>query len=145
MQIACICTGNTCRSPMLEALLKDALAKAGVDAAVSSAGVAAQPGAAASAHSVTCMAERGLDIRSHKATNASQLDLGAIDMFWCMSTNHAMALFDAGVPQERLFVCNGNKGGVPDPFGGDLTEYRHCADVLETCAAEIATALSEQS
>ncbi|MEL7337773.1 MAG: L-threonylcarbamoyladenylate synthase, partial [Planctomycetota bacterium] len=66
--IAIVCTGNTCRSPMGEALLRDHLAKKfGQEDAIRviSAGVAAMPGSGASMESVQVMGQRGLDLTGH--------------------------------------------------------------------------------
>lgn len=119
---------------MLACLLAAKAKDAGVDLQISSAGVAAGAGMPASAHSVACMDARGLDLSQHSSTPLADLKLDAIDQFHCMSENHAFALFDAGVPKERLFVVNAERGGVPDPFGGDRAIYEQTAQVLESAA-----------
>ena len=123
---------------MLAYLLRDEAKKLGIDIEVSSAGVAAGSGQAASAHSVTCMQNQGLDLSDHRSCSAQALDLSSIDQFHCMTENHAFALYDAGVPQEKLFVVNAKNGGVPDPYGGPLEAYQACADVLSVAAKQIA-------
>ncbi|NRA37758.1 MAG: low molecular weight protein arginine phosphatase, partial [Planctomycetes bacterium] len=103
MKILCVCTGNTCRSPMLESLVRAQVDKANLEIEVSSAGVAAGDGQAASAHSQSCMQERGLDLSKHQSTSVASLELKDYDWCLCMSPNHAMALYDAGVPENALF------------------------------------------
>ena len=66
IDVLCVCTGNVCRSPMLEVMLDDALRARGVDAHVHSAGVW-EEGHPASPHSVHEAADRGLALGSHRS------------------------------------------------------------------------------
>ena len=120
---------------MLEQLLARELAD---KADVMSAGIAAASGSPASAHSQTCMSQQGLDLSRHLSTSLYDIDLDTIDLFYCMSPHHGGALIDAGVPGHKIFVVNGNNGGIPDPFGGSLAAYENTAQVLEQCAQAIA-------
>lgn len=144
--VLCLCTGNTCRSPMLEVLLRAELAAGGRDdVTVLSAGVAAAAGAPASHHAQTAMADRGLDLSRHRSRPLAAVDLPTIDQVWCMSASHAAVAMGAGVPPERLHIVASENGGVPDPYGGDLAEYRATAAVLSSAAAAIASSLPTQA
>ena len=129
---------------MLACLLKHLAAEAQLDIHVSSAGLAAGLGQAASEHSVTCMQERELDLTDHQSTPISQVDLASVDQFHCMSEHHAFALYDAGIPQEKLFIVNAANGGVPDPYGGPLTIYQQTASVLAGAAQDIIDAIKNE-
>ena len=73
MNVLCVCPGNMCRSPMLTALLRDALATEGLGLAVSGAGTGTTDGVPPSPHAITAMHEIGVDIaelRSRQITPA---------------------------------------------------------------------------
>jgi protein-tyrosine-phosphatase len=138
MKILCVCTGNTCRSPMLAALLRRELARthAQEQLTVESAGTGASVGMPASAEAVACMAELGLDISDHRSRHVDLLDLAPYDRILCMTSGHAAYVRGRGVPAARLEVVNAYGGGVPDPFGGSPRDYAECAQVLARFARE---------
>ncbi|MEZ5167428.1 MAG: hypothetical protein R2695_13410 [Acidimicrobiales bacterium] len=65
LRVLAVCTGNTCRSPMAEALLRAHLGALGVPAEVSSAGTLGWGDRGPSRHAVAVMGELGLDISAH--------------------------------------------------------------------------------
>lgn len=76
--IATVCTGNICRSPMAEALFRERLSADG--ARVSSVGIGALVGAPADPMASELMAERGLDLSAHRGRQASNATLSDIDL-----------------------------------------------------------------
>jgi protein-tyrosine phosphatase len=134
-----VCTGNTCRSPMAEALLRAALAKRGAGLGhlrVASFGLAAAPGDPASTHSVKAMARIGLDIAGHRSRLLSQADLDRSAVVFAMTGSHLDALahrFDR-LPETMLLLRDvlpaDASRGIPDPFGGDFHAYEDCRDSM---------------
>lgn len=112
-----ICTGNICRSPMAEALLRRELAGQGIE--VSSAGTGALVGWPADAHSVAVAAAHGLDLSAHRARQASATLLAASDLILTLDGGHSRWLHQRH-PQLRGRVHKLLKwqddADVEDPF-----------------------------
>ncbi len=142
MRILCVCTGNTCRSPMLAALLEAAVRGKGLGVTVESAGTAAGQGENASAGALAAMARRGLDLTGHRSRPLVELDLTGYDHIFTVSSRHAAFVRAQGVPAERISVVAADRGGVPDPWGGGDADYEAAAMTLEAEAARLARALS---
>lgn len=141
-RLLCVCTGNTCRSPMLAALLQTALARAGVSAVVESAGTGAFDGDPASQGALAAMARRGIDIGTHRSRALIGLDLARYAHIYAVSSRHAAFVRAQGVPPERITVVAADRGGIPDPWGGDDAVYEATARVLEDEAARLVSSLS---
>jgi protein-tyrosine-phosphatase len=115
-----LCTGNQCRSPMAEALLRRRLASAGIDATVSSAGLL-DDGVPASAHGVRVMLGVGLDLSEHRSRTMRPELLEHADLILCMARVH---LREAALMHRASFartftlkelVRNGEAAGGREP------------------------------
>lgn len=125
-QIAFVCTGNTCRSPMAEAIFNKLAEEKELPVRASSFGMAAANGVPVSALSVKACEEIGVDLTGKKANFIYNFDLNQFEKFYCMSAEHANMLMQfCGVPEELIFVMN-----IPDPFGGNLDTYRVCREEI---------------
>lgn len=127
MKILFICSGNTCRSPMAEALMKNKCSAPG-DITVSSCGLYAFSGDSASAESIEAMKDYGIDLTNHRARAFSEYMIDEYDLFVVMTNEHMSALSQF-VPKDKIIVLG---GGIPDPYGMDVEAYRHCADKINT-------------
>jgi len=134
-RILFVCAGNTCRSPLAEALARQALARLGWShVEVRSAGVAALPGEPASDGSLRAAARHGLDLASHRSAQLSEELVRQADLILTMSPRHLIRVkaFPEGEEKSTLLTTfaegrdrDGESGaGVRDPFGGgdDLYE-----------------------
>jgi len=125
-----VCTGNVCRSPLAEALLRREVAARRLDGiTVSSAGTGAWDGAPASEGAYLIGLENDLDLSAHRARLLTRDLLGQADLVLTMSRHHRARVQELN-PAARAFLLAeyaGRTGGadeVPDPFGGDLETYR---------------------
>lgn len=118
-----VCTGNTCRSPMAAALWRRRGGRA------DSAGLAVREGEPASRYAALAAAERGGDLSAHFAHGVTEADVAAADRVYGLTEGHAAAL-RARFPQwaDRIGAL---PLSVSDPFGGDMEDYRCCAEVID--------------
>ena len=103
--ILVVCTGNICRSPIAEGMLRDALAARFGERAptVSSAGTRGVDGSAPTPEAVTAAGERGIDIAAHRARRLAQVPHDA-DLVIAMAGEHRDILGDETGLGERSFT-----------------------------------------
>ncbi|HET8654707.1 MAG TPA: low molecular weight protein arginine phosphatase [Longimicrobiaceae bacterium] len=131
-----VCTGNTCRSPMAEALARAALENRGWGhVRVASAGVSAAAGEPATPEAVSAAGRRGLDLRSHRSQPLTAELVDWADLVLCMSPSHVGPVAWLGGPDKvdllGDFATGGTGGAVPDPFGADEAVYIETLAVLD--------------
>jgi len=120
--ILVVCVGNICRSPMAEAILKDALSKT---YHVSSAGIGALVGHKADAKAIQLMMARGLDISPHRACQLNNEMIRKADLILVMELAHKMDI-EAREPSAKGKIFRlGEWGGhdIPDPYQLDLKAF----------------------
>lgn len=136
VRILFVCTGNTCRSPMAAALLQDRLKAWGVadQFTVSSAGIAAWTGQAASTSAVEVMAQQGLSLKEHRAQQIDNRQVYASDLVLALTVSHKESLLCiAPGARNRIFTLGeyaGKPGDVTDPMGRSREVYQACANQL---------------
>ena len=148
-----VCTGNTCRSPLAEALARVEAERRDIDVAVSSVGVYAADGAPASSQSVAAAARRGADLTGHRSRPVGPAALEGADLVLTMTSAQLGALrtehgreLNAALVTEFLPPDHDRHGdSVADPFGGGEDEYEEVARLLEECIGHVLDRLSESA
>jgi protein arginine phosphatase len=132
-RILFVCTGNTCRSPMAEAILKSKKID-GLE--VKSAGIYAATGSEASAHAKRVLEDHQID--HHHSSNMLNVDsVRWADLILTMTISHKNAILqqypEAGVKVFTLKEFTGENYNVDvvDPFGGNLAIYQETYQELE--------------
>ena len=141
MIILFVCTGNTCRSPMAEVMMRSLVAeKLGCSAEeldqrgilIASAGIAAAPGCAPSAEAVVVMKEKSLCLANHASQPLTEKLVRHADVIFTMTGGHRQAILrrwpEAAARTQTLLP---DSGDISDPIGGPLSVYQSCAEQVE--------------
>jgi len=140
IQFLFVCTGNTCRSPMAEGMLKkhlsekigckvDELEKMGYK--VISAGMLNLKGAPASFESITACVDRNIDISSHKSRSLTLDLILKSDFIYGMSHEHCERIIHMCPEASEKCSLLAPGRNIPDPIGQPQQVYDKCADLIE--------------
>jgi tRNA threonylcarbamoyl adenosine modification protein (Sua5/YciO/YrdC/YwlC family) len=141
-----VCTGNTCRSPLAEAMARQLTSEAmGIPAeqvlargiCFSSAGTAAAPGSSASDGSQQAGAEIGIDLSAHISQPIAPSLWRRAMAIYCLSDSHRRALL-AEAPEiaDKVELLRPDGLDIADPFGGDLSVYQQARDEMHAAVKE---------
>jgi protein-tyrosine phosphatase len=136
-----VCTGNTCRSPMAELLMRhrlagfaqcrsDELEEHGF--VVRSAGISAAAGCPPSSESVAVMREHGLDLAKHEAQPISEQLVRHADLILTMTAGHWQTIVQRWPgAADRTHLLLPEQIDVADPIGRAVDAYRRCAEQIK--------------
>lgn len=142
MKVLIVCTGNTCRSPMAEGILKSLAKKNNLEIQVKSAGISAFDGDRVANNAIKALEKIGIDISDYKSTLVHQELLDEADLILTMGKNHKEVLISR-FPEfkEKIFLLNEYSFGmdkeIQDPFGGSLKTYEKARDEIYRALEEI--------
>lgn len=133
-----VCTGNVCRSPMAEGLLRARFARLG-RGSVESAGIAALVGRPAEPYAVEAVARRGVDISGHRARQLTPELLAAADVVLVMEDGQRHHLERLSRSARGRVHRIGRVGGydVPDPYRGPPAAFDEALALIERGLADI--------
>lgn len=142
MRILFVCTGNTCRSPMAEAILKS---KNHADWEVKSAGIFAANGSDASHQAKQVLEEKNIK-HEHQSSMLTKELVDWATYIFAMTASHKDSILnmypDAKTKTFTLKEFAGHeKGDISDPFGAPVEQYRRTYAEIENCIDEIITKL----
>jgi len=136
MNLLFVCSGNTCRSPMAEALARKIADRRGIkDLSVTSAGTNASDNVPATDEALLVGIERDIDLTGHRARKLTPEIVSEADLIFVMTPGHLEQVKQLGGRGKVHVIDEYASGivnqGITDPYGGDLEAYRQTADVLE--------------
>ena len=144
LRIAFVCTGNTCRSPIAEALARAGLAaRLGADGParkgvehfgfeLASFGMMAETGAPAAPLAIEYLSGRGIDLGAHRARVATLEVLARFDHVFAMTLGHLDALRSLLPPSRHrsLELLDSGKD-IADPIHGGPAAYERAVREIE--------------
>lgn len=156
LRIDFVCTGNICRSPMAEVIVRDKLREAGLCEAVevTSSGIGDwHVGHPADKRALAELAAHGYDGSAHRAQQFGA-DQEAADLIVALDNNHVSELVARGVPEEKVRLlrsfdpaCDPDSPaglGVADPYYGGPEGFSVTREQIEAAAGGIIAWVREE-
>jgi protein-tyrosine-phosphatase len=131
-----VCTGNTCRSPMAEGLLRKMAQEKGWGLSAFSAGLAAFPGVPAAPEAVEAAKEKGFDLEPHQSQPLSKPLVLESDLIVTMTARHKEMILKKmpgleGKVQMLSELAGAGETDIEDPVGQPIESYRETLGQIE--------------
>jgi protein-tyrosine phosphatase len=153
VKILFVCTGNICRSPLAEGILKDKLRKKNITADVDSAGLEDfHVGDPPDQRAILTAKKRGIDITGHKGRRFKTDDFDDFDKIYIMDSYHYLNLSGMSRNDKDLekidYIMNAVEPGknipVQDPWYDGLNAFEKVYAQLDQACEKIAEWIRNQ-
>ena len=138
MKILFLCDGNTCRSPVAEAVMNKKAFEQGIDIVSESAGLQAFSGDEANEYSVKAAERLGVDISGHRSRKFSPYMAEEYNLFVVMTSEQKKSLREF-IAEEQIYILS---DGIADPYGENEEAYCECAEKISEGIDRLITELS---
>lgn len=142
MRVVFVCTGNTCRSPMAEAIFRFYAKESRVKADVSSYGLFINPDECETrGQALIAVRKLNIPIRKKKSKVITEDVVKKADYVVTMTKKQKDAL-----PYDNVFTFSELVGGgdIPDPYGLDQNAYDVTAFRLKLASQNLLNIISEK-
>ena len=128
-----VCSGNTCRSPMAEAIARAEIASRLRNSRVKivSAGITVKPGAPMTTEAQTALRQLQVQPHEHASRLLTAEMVDEADVIYCMTRAQRSAVIEMIPAAATKAICLDPEGDIDDPIGSGLEKYVRCARKIQ--------------
>lgn len=149
MKIVFVCTGNTCRSPMAEALMKAKTNSENIDIQVDSCGTGVYESESVNTKAINALATLGIKDFEHKSRQLTAQDIYSADIVLTMTQQQKLSITKVYSEYKyKIFTISeytrDSKDDVTDPYGKSQIFYNFCVNEISKLVDELFEIVKEQ-
>lgn len=140
-----VCTGNTCRSPMAEAIFRNLMRDG--DIKVLSRGLVVLFSEPINPKAEVVLKNHDLELASHKSKGLKESDIDENTLILTMTQDQKRKILEDFQNAENVYTIKeyaGETGDVIDPYGGSLADYEECYVELARLVKKTVYKINEQ-